>query len=401
MNLKANLFLLFIITLCTLSVKSQNDFKAGFVVNNSNDTIIGLIAWKRNAANSMVCKFKMDENSNLITYEPKDIKCYGIDNQKLYISKVVDIENNIDTLFLEYLVSGIVDLYYLKRPRKELYFIEKDGKLFELTNDEKSFIDKNGVQYIGNSNKYRGALKYLLSDSPELAAQISQTSFSLKSLIRITVNYHKQVCDEYLCIDYTKPMNNSLFIEPCFGAKYSKLAIKDMDGTAYDLMPLFGANFSYQPKLLKDSWKLVAGVKYYKSYYESIFSEEYLSRVIDRNYFIEYHSLNVPIYIEYNITRKTGIFYIASGINNMFAIHSQDDIRRTHSGVNEEPFDYRTFNIGIIVGVGSKFELANKNYVNCFLAYDVYTPLTRSGYVLDKHSVSSLQLNIGYAFKIK
>lgn len=395
----------FIIILSVLSAAAfgQDDFLVGFIVNNNNDTTIGYIDWKKNTVNSKVCKFKKDEDARIVNYLPTQIQSYGIDNQKLYTSKIIKVDNKQDTVFLEYLVNGIVNLYYLKKPVNDLYFIDRDGELIELSNDEISYFNQSGIKYSKKSNKYQGVLLYLMNDTPELTNQISQTTFDQRSLINLTVDYHNTVCDEYSCIDYTKPLNSSLFIEPYIGAIYSKLEVKDMDGTTFDFRPLFGINLNYKPGLLKKSWKLVAGVKYYKSYYETVFSEENLSGVIiDRNYIIEYHALNIPIYIEYNIIKRASIPYVFFGINNLFAVHNEGDIRRTtRNGINEELFDFRTFNIGVIAGIGCKLKLANENYINCSLSYDFCTPLTKSGYILDSHYVHSLQLNLGYAFKIK
>lgn len=401
--MKIKIALLFIVIISTKFVLAQSDFQSGFIVNNSGDTIKGFVDWKKNTINSRYCKFKKVENSDLVTYLPTEIQSYGITNQKLYVSKIVNLDDKQDTLFLEYLVNGIVNLYYLKKPANDLYFIEKDDVLVELSNDEISYIDQTGVEYSKNSNNYQGVLLFLMNDTPDLTNKISQTTFDHKSLINTTVNYHNMVCDDYSCVDYTKQLNSSFFIEPHIGAIYSKLVIDDMEGASIDFRPIFGVKFNYRPGLLKDSWKMVVGVNYYKSYYDSSFIEKNLNGIsIDRNYIIEYHALNIPIYIEYNILKKDQGPYVAFGMNSLFAIQSEGDIRRTtRSGVFEEPFDFRTFNIGILAGVGYNVELSNKNYINCFVSYDFCTPLIKTGYILDYHYVHSLQLNLGYAFKIK
>jgi len=86
--------------------------------------------------------------------------------------------NDVSTrLFLEFLVDGIVDLYFLKDGDGDQYFIEKDDLLVELSNDEVEFFNKYGTLHKSNSNQYRGVLTYLFQEDE--AIQKKHKGFSL------------------------------------------------------------------------------------------------------------------------------------------------------------------------------------------------------------------------------
>src|SRR5690606_19029721 len=97
------------------------------------------------------------------------------------------------------------------------------------------------------SNQYIGLLSYLFQDSPELSNQIKSTDFGFKPLIKITKDYHNNVCDEYSCIDYTKSTKTKIHLEPFIGVMNSWMKLESSSDVAYDIKPVIGINFRFKP----------------------------------------------------------------------------------------------------------------------------------------------------------
>jgi hypothetical protein len=184
----------------------QTDFQPGYIITIENDTIIGLIDYRGDIRNSKKCSFKPDENSQSIEYNPFEIKGFRFVNGKFYLSRSVLIENSQDSIFAEYLVNGITDLFYYRNLDQDHYLLEKnDGEIFELTNEKiYGYDDDRNTRYIRNSNKYIGLLKVAFSDCVELYPEVDKTELNHKSLIDVTKNYHDYVCKDQECIIYEK-----------------------------------------------------------------------------------------------------------------------------------------------------------------------------------------------------
>ena len=204
--LKLNLFL--IIIFCYYESEAQTDFRPGYVITNSNDTLHGFIDYRGEVRNSKKCTFKQNQDSEVKAYSPGEIKGYRFNESKFYMSKKVIYQDQETTLFLEFLVNGIADLYFLRDDDSTgHFFIEKsNGQIFELTNAEE-LIKENGKTYTHEKKEYVGLLKIAFSDCPQIYPLINQTILDTKPLIKLTKKYHNFVCDNEKCIVYEKQMN--------------------------------------------------------------------------------------------------------------------------------------------------------------------------------------------------
>lgn len=105
---------------------------------------------------------------------------------------------------MEYLLNGKASIYYLKTHEKERYFIEKDGEIAEMNNDENVIKNQYDDTYSKPSNQYKGVLKYYFQDAPGILNSIDYLGFDKKSLIKISKKYHQKICNNESCIIYAK-----------------------------------------------------------------------------------------------------------------------------------------------------------------------------------------------------
>lgn len=200
------LFLIGFIFLSLCSLKAQSDFRNGYIINKNNDTIHGLIDYKGNKASARICSYREDVNAETQSFTPDEIKGYRFIDSKYYISMLVNNGIEKKQIFIEYLINGIVDIYYYRDDHGEHYLIDDgNNKLYELKNEEKEVM-VNGTRYMKESKEYIGLLKAVFKDSPTTNKKIENINLNHKSLITITNDYHNEVCVDKECIIYEKKL---------------------------------------------------------------------------------------------------------------------------------------------------------------------------------------------------
>jgi hypothetical protein len=194
------------IFLSILGLMAQSDFRNGYIIKNDNDTVHGLINYKGNKANARKCIFKQNIDSENQLFSPNEIKGYRFTDGKNYVSKALGKENILEQIFLEYLINGIIDIYYYRDELGEHYLVDKgNSTMYELKNDEKEELINN-VRYIKESKEYIGILKAIFKDSPTLSKKAETIKLNHKTLIDIAHDYHNEVCNDQECIIYEKEL---------------------------------------------------------------------------------------------------------------------------------------------------------------------------------------------------
>lgn len=207
---------------------SQQNLKEGYIIDLNNDTIYGYIDYRGNIFNSSKCIFYNHLKSEPIIYKPREIISYRFLEGKYYISKLIKTISGDTTMFLEYLVKGITSLYYLNDRHGEHYFIEKDNEMIELTNKIFEVTAQNKVYY-KESNKYKGVLIYAYSGTDAVIPYINDASFSRKSMIKLSKQYHDLVCKDQECIIYeNKEPSIHFSAGPVFGFEYVRKKYEEL-----------------------------------------------------------------------------------------------------------------------------------------------------------------------------
>jgi hypothetical protein len=233
------LLILSVSVLISISLFSQKEFKEGYIITQSGDSLYGLIEVNNYAVNSKYCFFKETEDSKKITYVPNDIMGYRFIDGKYYISSEIEFQGDTVKAFLEYIIKGEISFYFIRIQESDHYYIQKkDGVLthldasevyydYDRINMEWVISEDKTIQKFHNTDKYKGILKYYLHETPELSNKVDDMTLSHKSLTKIAKDYHNAVCDDYECIVYenkTKPWVS-------FGVTqwYSFVKIKNFD----------------------------------------------------------------------------------------------------------------------------------------------------------------------------
>jgi hypothetical protein len=193
---------------------AQTDFRPGFIITNDQDTVYGNVDYRGDELMGTLCRFRTD-GKTITEYYPGDIEAYGFVEGKFYVARLLETKK----AFLEYLISGQADIFYLRDETGDHYYIEKSGMpLAEIPyKEEMRYV--NSTPYLYASKTHIGLLSLYMQDAPDFQSEIANIGKpEHKNLIKLAEDYHKVVCKDKACIVYEKKMPLlSWTIEPFWG----------------------------------------------------------------------------------------------------------------------------------------------------------------------------------------
>lgn len=379
------LFFLVFILLFGTQVFCQSDFRSGYIIKNSNDTIYGLIDYRGNAVNTKSCSFKKSEDADRQRFSPQDLIGYRFTNSKYYVSRVVQLAKSKEEIFLEYLINGIVDIYFYRDENGGHFLVDQgDGNLYELKNEEK-MVHINNVDYIIESKEYVGLLKSIFGESMDIVKQVDQVSLNHKSLIKIAHKYHNEVCPNEQCVIYegvvVKPISkfgllvgmNAYTVKDQSGYPDFPVELYYFQNSDFNIAFFPSIGFFYKRNMPKVNEKIYFQYEFtynrvklnsYTTFNDYDFNLTYLNDVrFTRN------SINNAGSFRYEFPRGKfrPSFHLGAFINYFFKTKYQRDLEVLYvtgntyytDRFNERPFS--TFDFGVSIGMGLNFPVGGKD----------------------------------------
>jgi hypothetical protein len=193
MKTKKHLFIfIFLCTTCFTITAQKNNYKNGYIITNERDTLFGWIDLRIDEINNKECRFTRDINQKEQVYHPDEIAGYRFsDEGKYYVSRDIVLNSIRKKVFLEYLVQGIMDLYYYSDGKQDYFFFEnQEGEMDVVTRKP----DRIKSAKIIPDNKYKGLVAYIFSDYQPIVNEAEKIQFNQQSFINIAKKYHEAVC---------------------------------------------------------------------------------------------------------------------------------------------------------------------------------------------------------------
>ena len=183
-------------------INAQTDFRSGYILKLNKDTVFGEIDYRVDKLMGEVCRFKIKGSE--VKYSPNDILEYRFIDSRYFVSKELKGKN----VFLEILIKGQINIYYLRDSIGDHYFLEKDTSGIVEIPYEEGFRNANGSQYFYESKTHIGLFNYYMKDAPpdfkERIAIMGKPEH--ESLIKLAEDYHNKVCNDRACIIYEKKL---------------------------------------------------------------------------------------------------------------------------------------------------------------------------------------------------
>jgi hypothetical protein len=387
---------------------SQKDFRQGYIINNNLDTVYGWLNNRSNSINSLKCEFKKTEKAEVEVFYPLDIHAYVLANNRHYVSKTINFKGVEKSVFLEYLVDGILDLYYYNEGLEEYFYVEKEGDLIQLDNNEIEVVDENEVKHLRYSNQYKGVLKKLFGDVTELDWQIINSKFEFGSLINLTKEYHRMVCTDEVCIDYSKVRKFDIFCELVSGVDFSYMGLASSHDYAQDVQPLVGLNIYFKDNRYNSKFNFKTGFTISKHTYSGGFRNTlvYNNRTMSHGVNLNCNLLRIPITLEYEPLQGKFRPIVTATLSNSFLLNAEYNVEirnYTVSGgynviTTESPL--RKYQYGIMLGAGFSYELNANSYLNFSINGEYSVPYRNINLILDRLHFTSMPIQIAYGFRI-
>ena len=205
-----NAILIFVALFTALmSINAQSNFRPGYIITNEMDTIEGLIDFRTYKMNAHNCTFRATDTSEDVVYSPGDIYGYRFtDDGKYYVTKNIEIEGLQRRVFLEYLIQGLISLYFYPDEKSTYYFFQNEsGRMIPVTKRSDKYVYKNGQKYAIEDKRYVGILYNVFEESKSVSKATNKISFRQDKMIDLTKKYHDEMCTTgEECIQFeTKP----------------------------------------------------------------------------------------------------------------------------------------------------------------------------------------------------
>jgi hypothetical protein len=384
-----------------VSVFSQSNFKSGYIITNSNDTVPGLIDFRTDVTNSQICKFKQHESDSEKKYLPGEIAGYRFINEgKYYVSRTVEIEKVEKKVFLEFLLQGMLNLYYSPEGNGYYFFEDKAGKMISTTKYPDQITEKNTIK---TDNRYKGVLSYVFRECLPLSIESSQAQFDRKTMIEYTKKYHDEMCDSGdKCIifenDYKRKFTKFDFIAYS-GFELNTLKqnynYKVYNTTSFT--PLLGCEMDISSPRFFKSLSLMLDVNCSRisgafDYSDNMLYSQYSYNGLKSSFggglkYI-YDKGKIRPSIEAGLT-YTNLF----GLKSKSFSESMDSNNTISSTISLNEFFPEKFYTGIKAGIGFDYTLNENQFLVCKLMY-----YTMSASIVDK--LGTFQLKLGYKFNL-
>ena len=182
-------------------LNAQTDFRPGYIIQLNGDTLTGEIDYRGDLLMGNTCRFKAKGSNQKTAYSPYDIDAYRFNGSKYFVSKEV----NGKKLFLEFLIQGEINIFYLRDENGDHYYLEKDTTgIVEIPYEEK-IMEKDHTKYFYQSTKHIGILTYYMQGSQALRNKIVHMGKpEHETLIKLAEDYHNEVCKDHACMIYEK-----------------------------------------------------------------------------------------------------------------------------------------------------------------------------------------------------
>lgn len=185
-------------------IYGQNNYRHAYIVTLNNDTVDGYANFRSDILNLSECQFKQNiQDQKIETYLPSDIVGYTfIEDNKVYVSQKIKIDDSEKQVFLEYLVKGeSASLYFYEYKEMDNYsyvnrkiFVVKDiyGDLNVISKQDDQLVSGSTIK---KDVAFRNELFKILGYHADMQPILKKTEFSRQSLTNAIKKYNDMTCD--------------------------------------------------------------------------------------------------------------------------------------------------------------------------------------------------------------
>jgi hypothetical protein len=370
---------------------NKNDYKPGYVILESGDTLVGRVKTKNWRINPTKVTFIVNSfQADTITYSIKEIKGFSGDDF-IFTKRAlkIDIQPNElteltqsnttairgeeplykeDTVLLQTLVGGKASLYiYTEASGRVHYYLESDvAELQELLNTMyvTSKIEAGGFEknFVGYAQEYKTQLLTSLIGCASITFKECDIDFKESELKKLIFKFN--ACVDPSTALYSKK-KEELIIAPYLGAGMAFASMKFKAGSEYynylvdadfSNSTSFTANFGVSFILPKYSKKLSI---YSELAYNSYHFESQVNQTLGFNsysFVIDYSQIGLNLGASYNLSKNKVSPYLKAGITMLYSFNYTMEATNETFGTYDFWPDPRQLQWGLNLGAGINFD---------------------------------------------
>lgn len=370
---------------------SQQNFKPGYIITNSNDSLKGFIDFREWGYTPSKITFRRPTGEKQ-DFTPGQIREFAIPPREYYVSRKVSLDltsfdiNDLtsfgkprsvkDTLlFLSVIVKGKTSLFFIKdRNDREHFYIEKENQPTEelilkknMKTSDEGFTNSSKI-YLVTTEIFKGQLILFFSDCLALKEEINGSEYKTASLRSLVVHYNE--CHPGGIVQFVKkPEKIRVKFGLLAGMRLSQLKFSgsypDLPSinfpscysftggvSLYLIMPRERAQYILLNELVYESYSTQGGITQF-GFPSVTINNAYSFNIasIKLNTLFRYQYPNWKIHPFANIGMSNG-YSIKTTNTKTSDIHYLFDSTSTTSPALDS---FRKYEVGILVGAGASF----------------------------------------------
>jgi hypothetical protein len=349
----------------------------GYISTDSSTTSGVKLVEQSDLLNSQFCAVNKD--GVIIKYSPFELKEYGSKEGRVYRSYPVRLYDEESRYFLERVIWGKVDIFYLKtRGGVEKFYIEE--------NNGSGLIEING-----NKAEFTGLLRRYVADCPQSLNNLKHLKLDKEMMKRFFSDYENCLKKPFPKFSYG--FFAGLSVSSLFeGAEKSIYSLPEFRfynnlffGAFLDI-PIFPGNITFHPELRFNSINIDASCQNTTHYYK---------------FFIKSSSLTIPLLFRYNFLYNKISPFIEAGPLYSIALKNEGSTYRydfnNHITLLSSSFDpiLQDKKAGFSAGAGVTLNYDSSYAILLSLHYSNFLNLNLADSFLN---INELTIGIGIQF---
>ncbi len=291
------------VSLCALS---QGDYREGYIITHSKDTVFGEVSFASAQKSYQFCDFK--KGNNKVRYTPAQVQGYGFVNGRAYSSQIVE------EAFVETLVLGELSLYKFEYA----FYVKKGDTIHKLESIDK-IIEVDGKRMVRKDQKWKGILSLLTSDCRKSIHAFRQLKFSERDLTKFVLIYNQCTGADFKDIKAGKAWSK-ISVGAMVGVNQSTLKTvnasvysRKLDNTYHSTRPSLGVFLNASSPRITERLYVQPELHITKTVFSALKASEGYTILYYDKINIDLTTLSLPLTIHYTFPKRNHTFVFHTG----------------------------------------------------------------------------------------
>ncbi|QNH63201.1 outer membrane beta-barrel protein [Hymenobacter sediminicola] len=353
---------------------AQSNFKPGYILQPSGDTLRGEVDYRSEQRNRKLCRFRPASTTTVTEYQPEQLQGYGFSGGRNYQSRQLP-GATAEKAFLQVLALGNASLYLtVQADDREAYYAgrQNTGPLQLLVQRDTTIMAYN--QSVGRETKtmqrlypFRSKLAALMSDCPKVQASIVNMELREQKLLQLFSDYNTCAGGS---VQYSVPETRTKVGVSVLGGSYQSTLTQRYDETETELKAarssIFGVGLVVQPGFFHHKLSAVVQALYVKQEYEKTYQGLVSGGLLggqmaQRHTVVNITSIRLPLLVRYTFLQGGVRPYLQAGL--VGTLQTQTDARVETEvprfGTDTREIEMRTTGFGGLLGAGISIPTGN------------------------------------------